>query len=151
MADELFNKYVANPKMNQWLINIQKHTYEEKLFKELDSYYKDNPDKFQIMKNIITGNHEWTIWNIWKIINDDPYLIKWQECKLKEYVSKQCWNKPYGSKQYFDIHKRGPEEYFDEFHTIVKLDPRIDYNGLSTTLGQLNFFRWMFVDDIFDL
>ena len=115
---------------DEWLDNLlndlEKQYYENNLFEELDEYYTEHPDKLQIIKDIVNNEINWSCRSIDIGIMNDPNLKQHYDNKL---------NNEYDRK-YFDVFRRGN---------------RINYNGLSTTLGQLNFFRWLFVDEIFNL
>lgn len=121
--DEWFINYLTDKQMNEWLAKLEKEKYEGDLFKELDGYYKEHPDIFHKVKNIVVNKKNGTFRNIVYGIEGAPDLVKQYEDMKKKYTV-----------LYFHLFSRGA--------------PTIEYDGLNVALGQLNFFRWIFVDEI---
>ena len=92
------------------------------LFHELDGYYLENPDKLDILKSVIDGKDYWYVTEMEKtILFTDGLYVPYQE-QIKKY-----------SKQYFSPFRRYN---------------RLTYDAVETSMGQLNFFKWVFENDI---
>lgn len=117
-----------------FFFNVEESRYYSIVNKYFQTCSLDNIDK---MINIIEGKSnislrllDWIVNNSSKcIINNDIFNIKINyQSMLEEYEKK----------------------YFDAFRRYKKFNYKFDVNEKSivTTLGQLNFFRWIFINDI---
>jgi hypothetical protein len=129
------------------------------LLTSLTEYYNKNPKYIHILKDIINGKHklslriiEWLvthyakIYNIYYWIDDDKNIYQQYEndikCNLKKinlYQDYRSQLKSY-SKFNFDSFRRHNRITF-----FINIDKGVH---IETTIGQLNFFRWVFNNGI---
>lgn len=101
------------------IINMQD---DVTLFHELDGYYKENPDKLEILKDVINGTNYWTVKEMEKSILFTVGLYVPYKEQIEKY-SRKC---------------------FSPFRRHHKLT----YDDAKTSIGQLNFFKWVFENDV---
>ena len=110
------------------------HTCQELLLSSLTDYYNDNPENKLILKDIISGKHilslrmiDWLVTHYSKSHN----TIYWTHyrAQLKSYAKINI----------------------DSFRRHNRISFIIDFETndfIETTVGQLNFFRWAFNNNV---
>lgn len=142
------------------------NTCQELLLTSLTDYYNNNPDKKQILKDIINGQHklslrliDWLVTHYAKTNNTFYWIHKndnqvyetyptqftdISDCKslrkVSLYLDYRAQLKSY-SKVHFDSFRRHNRITF-------VLDLQNETNFIETTVGQLNFFRWAFSNNV---
>jgi hypothetical protein len=97
---------------------------EQMIFDAVNAYFSINPEKLQIVSDTINGNAFWSCREMEKTIMFTDGLYN----------------------QYMDQRELYGRELFDPF----RRSHRLTYKGIDTSLGQLNFFKWIFEEKIFN-
>ncbi len=114
-------------------------TQEQWVLHRLEKFYNEGEDRINIVKNVLEGKEnislrilDWFVTNYAKK-NNISYVTSSGKHVIV-YLSYKSHLKAYSKKM------------FDPF---CRWD-RIDFHGISTTVGQLNFFAWVIEDGILD-
>lgn len=106
----------------------------------LNKFYK-TADNFDILKNIIEGHDislriiDWFVTNYAKKYNTS-YIVNTANASARRHVVVYLTYKSHL--------KAYSKKMFDPFCRAK----RIKFNGIETTVGQLNFFEWVISDDV---
>lgn len=132
--------------------NIGFSQKEKLYYKSIDKYYRNLPiEKKNIMINIINGKSNISLrlldWFVTRYSNEKNIFTNYTD----KYTKK---NKKYyvyiGYKSHLKSYKK---TYFDPFRRRLKFIYTYDRDNnkqMETTLGQLNFFKWIFDFKILD-
>lgn len=131
------------------------------LLTSLTDYYNKHENNKQILKQIIDGKHklslriiEWLVTHYAKINNiyywiDDKYTIYEQ---LPDNIN-VCYKKVNLYQDYRAQLKSYSKFNFDSFRRHNRITFFLDLENrvfIETTIGQLNFFRWIFNNGVID-
>lgn len=140
------------------------HSCQELLLSSLTEYYKDNKENNLILKDIITGKHilslrmiDWLVTHYSKSYN----VVYWSHKHKKEIydnfpkdIDKEEQSKIKKINLYMDYRaqlKSYAKINFDSFRRHDRISFIIDdktNDFIETTVGQLNFFRWAFNNNV---
>jgi phage tail protein X len=139
-------------------------TCEELLLNSLENYYTENPQKKEELKNIVDGKHklslrliDWLVTHYAKVHNIFYWIYKanegiYDKCPLDMADSKNVKK----VNLYLDYRaqlKSYAKVNFDSFrrHNRISFCINFDKNEfIETTIGQLNFFRWAFSNNVIE-
>lgn len=133
-----------------------KHAYLKKIlnakelcdFKGIHKYFKSNPDKITIMTDILNKTSKISLrildWFVTRYadINKTNYKLDNKEI-FYVHISYKSQLKAYTKKRFDPFRRR---QRFDYYYT----DENGSNKSIQTTLGQLNFFRWVTINKIVD-
>ena len=134
---------------------MTKNNCQELLLKSLNDYYNRNNNLKKIFSDIISGKHKLSLRLIdWLVTHyaRDNNIYYWYD---KDNIYNEI---PYNKENmkkinvYLDYRaqlKSYTKLYFDTFRRHQRISFYIDNDKMiETTLGQLNFFRWIFNNNI---
>lgn len=123
------------------------------LMNSLLVWYRENPKGWELVKDVNAGESilscrslDWFATN-WSKEHNICYRTK-DGRNINAYYKYRTVLGEY-SKYYFDPFRRKTPLYFDG-HDWVTDDPSRMIEANKTALCQLNFFRWLFVDEVID-
>lgn len=137
-------------------------TCKELLLSSLTDYYNQNPDNKIILKKIIDGEHklslrliDWFVTHFSKSSNTIYWLNK-KSCQIfNECPDEMSDSKEYKMMNIYLDYRAQLKSYakinFDSFRRHNRITFVLDLNTnvfVETTVGQLNFFRWIFKNGI---
>lgn len=137
---------------------------EELLLTSLTQYYNDNEEKKYILKNIIEGNHklslrliDWLVTHYSKTYNVFYWIHKGKDHIFETYPSEIPDSKQIKKINLYLDYRAQLKSYakinFDSFRRHNRITFFLDVetnNYIETTIGQLNFFRWAFNNNVLD-
>ena len=133
---------------NEILNNIQLTSQEYLILKSFESFYQYN-DNIQIFYNIVNSQSDISI----RLI--DYFVTKYSKNNKINNITKNQ-NEQYNEqntnifisyKQQLKIYQK---KYFDPFSRGDRIPYFIGDKCIITTIGQLNFFKWFFIKNIYN-
>lgn len=137
---------------------------QELLLSSLTEYYEENKEKKSILKEIISGKHtlslrmiDWLVTHYSKSHNISYWLNKQDREIYSTYPTHFTDEESCNLKKinlYLDYRaqlKSYAKVNFDSFRRHNRITFVIDFNtneSIETTVGQLNFFRWAFNNEV---
>jgi hypothetical protein len=130
---------------NEILNNIQLTSQEYLILKSFESFYHYN-DNINIFYNIINSHSEISIrlidYFVTKYSKTNKIILKNQY----EQNNEQNTNIYISYKQQLKIYQK---KYFDPFSRGDRIPYFIGDKCIITTIGQLNFFKWFFIKNVY--
>jgi hypothetical protein len=137
---------------------------EELILTSLTQYYNDNPEYKKLLKDVIDGKHklslrviDWLVTHYSKSFNVlywihkkskviyDTYPVHLDDCKdikkLNLYLDYRAQLKSYAKINFDSFRRHNRITFFLDLETN-------EY--IQTTIGQLNFFRWAFNNNVLE-
>lgn len=140
------------------------HSCEELLLTSLNNYFNNNVEKKYLLKQIVTGQHklslrliDWLVTHYSKANNTFYWIYKNSEKIYESYPDHIEYSKNVKKiNLYLDYRaqlKSFAKINFDSFRRHQRITFFIDFDKedfFETTIGQLNFFRWAFNNNILE-
>jgi hypothetical protein len=137
---------------------------EELLLTSISNYYNDNQDHKRVLKNIIDGKHklslrliDWLVTHYSKIHNIFYWIHKSNDNIYTEYPVQITDPKNIKKVNLYLDYRAQLKSYakinFDSFRRHNRITFIIDPDTnefIETTIGQLNFFRWAFNNNVIE-
>jgi hypothetical protein len=125
--------------------NMDFTTKEKYYYRSIDKYYKQlSIDIIKLMIPIINSESKISLrqldWLVTKYADKNMIIIKTNNERINVHISYKAQLKSF-KKKYFDPFKR-----YKKFNYTFKIDNK-DVK-IVTTIGQLNFFKWVFKTEI---
>jgi hypothetical protein len=134
---------------------MTKNNCQELLFKSLNDYYNRDNNYKKIFNDIISGKHKLSLRLIdWLVTHyaRDNNIYYWHDKDTIYYEMPSNKENIKKINVYLDYRaqlKSYTKLYFDTFRRHERISFYIDNDKMiETTLGQLNFFRWIFNNNI---
>lgn len=136
-----------------------KNNCQELLLSSLNNFYNKNTDFKLLLKSIVNGNHKLSLRLIdWLITHysKNKNIFYWIDVNNNNYIYYQLPNINNNNIKKINIYndyraqlKSYSKLNFDTFRRHERISFYIDNNEfIETTVGQLNFFRWVFNNNI---
>lgn len=136
-----------------------KNNCQELLLSSLNNFYNKNTDFKLLLKSIVNGNHKLSLRLIdWLITHysKNKNIFYWIDVNNNNYIYYQLPNIDNNNIKKINIYndyraqlKSYSKLNFDTFRRHERISFYIDNNEfIETTVGQLNFFRWVFNNNI---
>lgn len=115
---------------------------ESVLVKQLSKFYNDNIKYFILLNEIIDGE------NAISRRTFEYFVTKYSDIKKISYKVDNCDFNVYNS--YKIQLKKYHKKYFDPFGRGERIPFFMNDDCILTTIGQLNFYKWFFTNNIYD-